>query len=72
MGFGNGPEPAGGGVEATSHRSSMSNFAATVSPISELLNPLLQSTSKIIDAFSNANYAILDVSVEFNICFPLS
>src|SRR5229473_3493834 len=73
MGFGAGPEaPKGfGGVEETSHRSSMSNFAATSNPILGRLSPADKTTSKIIDAFSNSNYVFLDVSVKFSIHFPL-
>ena len=73
MGFGAGPEATKGfgGVEETSPRSSMSNFAATPSPISGRLSPADKTTSEIIDAFSNSNYVFLDVSVEFSIHFPL-
>jgi hypothetical protein len=73
MGFGAGSEAFGGfgGVEETSHRSSMSNFAATSSPISGRLSPADKTTSEIIDAFSNSNYAFMDVSVKFSIHFPL-
>src|ERR1017187_2006599 len=45
----------------------MSNFAATSSLISETLSPTNNTTSKIIDAFSNSYYAFLDVSVGFRI-----
>src|ERR1039458_6125016 len=45
----------------------MSNFAATSSLISETLSPTNNTTSKIIDAFSNSSYAFLDVSVGFRI-----
>jgi hypothetical protein len=74
MGFGTGPEPLGGcgGVEEVSHPSSMSNFAATASPVSGRLSPVDKTTSEIIDAFSNDMYVFLEVSVKFSICFPLS
>ena len=49
----------------------MSNFAATLGPILERLSPLVKATSEIIDAYSNANYVFLDVSVGFRIRFPL-
>jgi hypothetical protein len=49
----------------------MSNFAATSSPISGRLSPVVEITSEIIDAFSNTNYVFLDVSVGFSIRFPL-
>jgi hypothetical protein len=49
----------------------MSNFAATSSPFPEQLSPVYRITSKIIDAFSNANYAFLEVCVGFNILFSL-
>jgi hypothetical protein len=49
----------------------MSNFAATSIPILGRLSPLYKTTSEIIDAFSNANYVFMDVSVEFRIRFPL-
>ena len=46
----------------------MSNFAATSIPNLGRLSPADVSTSKIIDAFSNINYVILEVSVGFRIC----
>jgi hypothetical protein len=73
MGFGTGPDAPGGcgGVGETSHRSSMSNFAATSNPIPGCLSPLNKTTSKIIDAFSNGNYVFQDVSMGLRILFPL-
>lgn len=61
------PEPraGGAGVEDDPQPSFMSNFAATQGPFRKWLNPLEESTSEIIDAFSNRNYAFLDVSVRF-------
>jgi hypothetical protein len=46
----------------------MSNFAATSIPSLGRLSPADDGTSKIIDAFSNINYVILEVSVGFRIC----
>jgi hypothetical protein len=59
-------------VGATSHRSLMSNFAATSNPSPGRLSPLIKATSKIIDAFSNANYVFLDVYMGLHMPFPLS
>jgi hypothetical protein len=73
MGFSTGPEPAGVGIDGatTFRRSSMSNFAAMSGPNSGRLSPEDQITSKIIDVFSNTNYAFWDVSVGFRILFFL-
>ena len=49
----------------------MSNFAAKPTPNSGLLSPPDESTSEIIDAFSNSKYAFSNVYVKFGICFPL-
>jgi hypothetical protein len=49
----------------------MSNFAAMSGLASGGLSPADSDISKIIDGFSNANYALWEVSVEFGIPFPL-
>ena len=43
----------------------MSNFAATLHPNLERVSTARKTTSKIIDAFSNASYGFWDVSVGF-------
>src|SRR3954452_1504386 len=49
----------------------MSKFAATQDPNSETLSPACKITSRIIDAFSNANYVFLELYVKFSIGFSL-
>ncbi len=47
----------------------MSKFGATEHPIPAPVSPALKITSEIIDAFSNATYVFLKVSVRFSIHF---
>src|SRR5579885_553388 len=65
------PKPFGGGrVDGTSRCSVISKFAATRAPVLATLSPIAKSTSEIIDANSNANYAFWKVYVGFSIRFP--
>jgi len=52
-------------------RSSMSNFAAMSGSDSESLSPADKTTSKIIDVFSELDYAFWDIPVGLCIYFPL-
>src|SRR5260370_22466582 len=67
MGFGGASKPWGGkiGVELKPRRSSLSNFAAKLVPVSGLLSPLPKATSKIIDGFMECVYGFMEVCVGF-------
>jgi hypothetical protein len=79
MGFGTDPEPLGGWICERGDIPpifvpvvSVSNFAAMSGSKAGRLSRADKTTSKIIDAFSNVNYAFLDVSVGFRIRYPLA